>query len=30
MNGCTVVAALAVALGLMFTPLGRRVRDEFG
>jgi hypothetical protein len=30
MNGCTVIATLAVAFGLMFTPLGRRVRDEFG
>jgi hypothetical protein len=30
MNGCTVIATVAVAFGLMFTPLGRRVRDEFG
>ena len=30
LNGCTVIATLAVAFGLMFTPLGRRVRDEFG
>jgi hypothetical protein len=30
MNGCTVIATIAVAFGLMFTPLGRRVRDEFG
>jgi hypothetical protein len=30
MNGCTLIATLAVAFGLMFTPLGRRVRDEFG
>ncbi len=30
MNGCTVIATLAVAFGLMFTPLGRRLRDEFG
>jgi hypothetical protein len=30
MNGCTIIATLAVAIGLMFTPLGRRVRDEFG
>jgi hypothetical protein len=29
-NGCTVIATVAVAFGLMFTPLGRRVRDEFG
>ena len=27
--GSTVIAAVAVAFGLMFTPLGRRVRDEF-
>ena len=30
MNACTVIATVAVAFGLMFTPLGRRVRDEFG
>ena len=30
MNGCTIIATLAVAIGLMFTPVGRRVRDEFG
>jgi len=30
MNGCTIIATLAVAFGLMFTPWGRRVRDEFG
>jgi hypothetical protein len=30
MSGSTVIAALAVAFGLMFTPWGRRVRDEFG
>jgi hypothetical protein len=30
MNGCTVIATVAVAFGLMFTPLGRRLRDEFG
>ena len=30
MNGCTVIATVAVVFGLMFTPLGRRVRDEFG
>ena len=30
LNGCTVIATVAVAFGLMFTPLGRRVRDEFG
>ncbi len=30
MNGSTVVATVAVAIGLMFTPWGRRVRDEFG
>ena len=30
MNGSTVIATLAVAFGLMFTPWGRRVRDEFG
>ena len=29
-NGSTVVATLAVAFGLMYTPWGRRVRDEFG
>jgi hypothetical protein len=28
-NGSTVIATLAVAFGLMFTPWGRRVRDEF-
>jgi hypothetical protein len=30
MSGSTVIAAVAVAFGLMFTPWGRRVRDEFG
>jgi len=30
MSGSTVIAAVAVAFGLLFTPLGRRVRDEFG
>jgi hypothetical protein len=29
-SGSTIIAAVAVAFGLMFTPLGRRVRDEFG
>jgi hypothetical protein len=29
-NASTVVAAIAVAIGLMFTPLGRKVRAEFG
>ena len=30
MNGSTIIATLAVAIGLMFTPLGRKLRDEFG
>jgi hypothetical protein len=30
MSGSTVIAAVAVAFGLLFTPWGRRVRDEFG
>jgi len=30
MNGSTVIATLAVAVGFLFTPWGRRVRDEFG
>lgn len=30
MNASTVIATVAVAIGLMFTPLGRRLRDEFG
>lgn len=30
MNACTVIATVAVAIGLMFTPLGRKLRAEFG
>jgi hypothetical protein len=30
MSGSTIIAAIAVAIGLMFTPLGRKLRDEFG
>ena len=30
MNGSTIISTLAVAFGLMFTPWGRRLRDEFG
>lgn len=30
MNASTVIATVAVAIGLMFTPLGRKVRAEFG
>jgi len=30
MSGSTVIAAVAVAIGLMFTPLGRRLREELG
>lgn len=30
MSGSTIIATLAVAIGLMFTPLGRKLRDEFG
>jgi hypothetical protein len=30
MNGSTIITTLAVAFGLMFTPLGRKLRDEFG
>jgi hypothetical protein len=30
MNACTVIATVAVAIGLMFTPLGRRLREELG
>ena len=30
MSGSTVIATLAVAVGFLFTPWGRRVRDEFG
>jgi hypothetical protein len=30
MNGSTIIATLAVAIGLMFTPLGRKLRDEIG
>jgi hypothetical protein len=30
MNGSTVIATVAVAVGFLFTPWGRRVRDEFG
>jgi hypothetical protein len=29
-NSMWVVSTLAVAFGLMFTPWGRRLRDEFG
>jgi hypothetical protein len=30
MNASTVVAMIAVAIGLLFTPLGRKLRAEFG
>jgi hypothetical protein len=30
MNGSVVIATVAVGFGLMFTPWGRRLRDEFG
>ncbi|HEY6125361.1 MAG TPA: hypothetical protein VIV63_11980 [Steroidobacteraceae bacterium] len=30
MSASTIIAAVAVAFGLMFTPWGRRLRDEFG
>jgi len=30
LNAYTVIATVAVAFGLMFTPWGRRLRDEFG
>ena len=30
MSGSTIIATLAVAIGLMFTPLGRKLRDEIG
>jgi hypothetical protein len=30
MNAYSIIATVAVAFGLMFTPWGRRVRDEFG
>jgi hypothetical protein len=30
MNASTVIATVAVAFGLMFTPLGRKIRAEFG
>jgi hypothetical protein len=30
MNSCTIIATAAVAIGLLFTPLGRRVREELG
>jgi hypothetical protein len=30
MSGSTIIAAIAVAIGLMFTPWGRKLRDEFG
>lgn len=30
MNASTVIATVAVAIGLMFTPLGRKLRAEFG
>jgi hypothetical protein len=29
MNGSMLIASLAAAFGLMFTPWGRRLRDEF-
>ena len=29
-SGSTIIATLAAGFGLMFTPWGRRVRDEFG
>jgi hypothetical protein len=30
MNGSTIIATVALAIGFLFTPWGRRVRDEFG
>jgi hypothetical protein len=29
-SGSTIIATLAAGFGLMFTPWGRRLRDEFG
>jgi hypothetical protein len=30
MNASTAVAVVAVAIGLLFTPLGQRLREELG